>query len=83
MCMNTKNDLKMRVTLETPVDELASLYPESVHFLSEHNVRCIVCGEPLWCTFGELLKDDNIENPEELVSKLNEFLINPDQSRPG
>ncbi len=47
--------MDIEVSLETPVEDLVEKYPEAVGFLSRHGVRCIRCGEPLWCTLGELL----------------------------
>jgi len=65
---------KNKITLETPVEELVEQYPEAVGFLSRHNVRCIRCGEPLWCTLGELLSEDGVESPNLLIDELNRFL---------
>jgi methionine synthase II (cobalamin-independent) len=62
------------VSLETPVEDLVEKYPEAVGFLSRHGVRCIRCGEPLWCTLGELLREDDIENPQRLLDELIEYL---------
>ncbi|MBN1271189.1 MAG: DUF1858 domain-containing protein [Candidatus Aminicenantes bacterium] len=62
------------ISLTTPIEEIVLHFPEAVGFLSRHGVRCIRCGEPLWCTLGELLEEDKIENPQKLVEKLNDFI---------
>ena len=62
------------VTLDTPVEDLAQHYPSAVGFLTRRNIRCIRCGEPLWCTLGELLEDEGVSNPQQLVDELNIFL---------
>jgi len=66
---------KPEITLGMPVEDLASNYPEAVSYLLKHNIRCIRCGAPLWCSFGELLQQERIENPELLLQNLNQFLI--------
>lgn len=66
--------MDIEVSLETPVEDLVEKYPEAVGFLSRHGVRCIRCGEPLWCTLGELLREDGIENPQRLLDELIKYL---------
>ena len=65
-----------QVTFDTPVEELALNYPAAVSFLTARNVRCIRCGEPLWCSVGELFEQDKVENPQKLLDELNKFLHN-------
>lgn len=65
---------KKNITLETTVEELVERYPEAVGFLARNNVRCIRCGEPLWCTLGELFREDGVENPQLLINQLKRFL---------
>ncbi len=62
------------ISLEIPIEDLVKNYPESVRFLSSRGVRCIRCGEPLWCTLGELLDEDGIENPPGLIQELKEYI---------
>jgi hypothetical protein len=66
--------MKSMVTLEMAIEDIVEKYPEAVGFLSERGVRCIRCGEPLWCALGELLKEDEIKNPKGLVKELNKYL---------
>jgi len=63
-----------KVTLDTPIEDLVLKYPEAVAFLTRSGIRCIRCGEPLWCTLGELLEEENIPDPQNTVDELNEFL---------
>jgi len=67
--------MRIKVSLDTPVEELVEQFPEAVGFLSRRGVRCIRCGEPLWCTVGELLREEGIENPQLLIDELDEHLI--------
>jgi hypothetical protein len=82
--MQDNNYLKRRepaVTLDTPVEELAQQHPAAVAFLTRHNIRCIRCGEPLWCTVGELLEEEGVPNPQKLIDELNGFLSQNDERR--
>lgn len=67
--------MRVKISLDTPVEELVEQFPEAVGFLSRRGVRCIRCGEPLWCTLGELLVEDGIENPQLLIDELNEQIV--------
>jgi hypothetical protein len=63
-----------KVTGATPIEDLVQKYPEAVGFLTKIGIRCIRCGEPLWCTIGELLEDEDIPDPQKFIDELNEFL---------
>jgi hypothetical protein len=63
-----------KVTLDTLIEDLVQKFPEAVGFLTRKGIRCIRCGEPLWCTLKELLEEENISNPQNLVDEMNEFL---------
>ncbi|MCB2231636.1 DUF1858 domain-containing protein [bacterium] len=39
---------------DRPVDQLVREFPELVRFLINHNLPCVVCGEPFWGTLREL-----------------------------
>ena len=68
------------ITLETPVEDLARQYPATVGFLTRHTVRCIRCGEPLWCTLGELFKEEGVMDPQQLLDELNVFLLKDERA---
>jgi hypothetical protein len=70
--------MDIKVSLATSVEELVERFPEAVGFLVRNGVRCIRCGEPLWCSLGELFKEEGIENPQYLVEKLNNHLEKKD-----
>jgi hypothetical protein len=67
--------MHVKVSLDTPIEELVEQFPEAVGFLSHRGVRCIRCGEPLWCTVGELLREERIESLQLLIDELNEHII--------
>ena len=66
--------MEEKVSLTMPVEDVVRMYPEAVGFLTSRGVRCIRCGEPLWCTMGELFRDDKVSEPEALLADLNDFL---------
>lgn len=43
------------VTLDESVEDLVARLPEASGHLLGHGVVCIKCGEPAWCTLGELI----------------------------
>ncbi len=65
------------VTMETSVEELVRRFPEAVGFLTQHGIRCVRCGEPLWCTLGELFREEGVPDAERLLAALNAFLVEP------
>lgn len=63
------------ITKETTIEEIIEKIPDSVRFLSEKGIRCIVCGEPVWGTIYGAAKEKGFnENEIELIIKqLNEM----------
>ncbi len=61
------------ITKAITVEELVDRVPDSVTFLREKGLVCILCGEPVWGTLEELAKsksfsDQQIDN---IVAELN------------
>ena len=54
------------------IADLIAAYPFSVSFLSERNLHCIVCGEPVWGTLKELARDKHFE-PEQIDALVEEL----------
>lgn len=67
--------MDVKISLDTPIEDLVLQFPEAVGFLTRHGVRCIRCGEPLWCTLGELFQEDGVENPQRLLEDLIAHII--------
>jgi hypothetical protein len=63
-----------KVTRDISIEDLVQKFPQAVGFLTRKGVRCIRCGEPLWCTLGELLEEDKIADPQSIIDELNDFL---------
>jgi hypothetical protein len=61
------------ITSGMMVADLIAAYPFAVSVLSERNLHCIICGEPVWGTIEELARDKHL-NPQqiqELIKDLN------------
>jgi hypothetical protein len=63
-----------KVALDMPIEDLVRQYPQAVGFLTRRGVRCVRCGEPLWCSLGELFQEDKVVDPDALLAELNKFL---------
>lgn len=64
----------MSITADTMIEDLVRDYPFLVRPLSERNLVCIACGEPLWGTLGELAQSKGIENFTEILAELNQIV---------
>jgi len=62
------------VSLDQPVEEIVERYPSASGFLLQRGVVCIRCGEPAWCSLGELIAEKG-GDAEIIVSDLNKFLL--------
>jgi len=58
------------------VEDLVQDYPEVIGPLSEMGIICIACGEPVWGTLEELIIKKELDNPEEIMIKLNKIIKN-------
>lgn len=59
---------------DRPVDQLVKDFPELVRFLIEHDLPCVVCGEPFWGTLRELAHQKGWS--DEQVRRLVEEFVN-------
>lgn len=48
----------MTATIEagTTLEDLVVIFPGAVSILLQRNLPCLVCGEPIWGTLGELAR---------------------------
>lgn len=70
--------MSTQVTLDTRIEDLVNEHPLAVGFLTRQGIRCIRCGEPLWCTLGELLEEEGVEDFQRFINELNLFLMKED-----
>ena len=56
------------ITKDTPVEDLVHAYPKVVSFLIQHDLPCVICGEPFWGTLGDLARQKGW--PEDRIDAL-------------
>ena len=63
----------MEITENSNVEELVDKFPGIVGYLGDLGLRCIVCGEPVWGTLGELARDKGFtqEQTDAVIKELN------------
>ncbi len=66
---------KEKITKSITIENLVEQYPFSVNYLSKKSIRCIVCGEPLWGTLEEAVKEKGYDDKttDKFVEELNEL----------
>ncbi|MBE0663601.1 MAG: DUF1858 domain-containing protein [Bacteroidales bacterium] len=71
----------MLIQREITIEELVDRFPGTIQFLSDHGIRCIRCGEPIWGTLEEaaLEKGFSTEKIDEMLFLLNDFISNVDR----
>ena len=69
----------MAITANSVIEELVTIYPGIVGILGEKGLRCIVCGEPVWGTIGDMARDKGFtpEQIDNLIEELNSKFKKP------
>ncbi|MFH1811544.1 MAG: DUF1858 domain-containing protein [Pseudomonadota bacterium] len=67
------SDAAVPITLEESVEDIVARFPRASGFLLERGVVCIKCGEPAWCSLGELIAEKQLDGAR-IVAELNSFL---------
>ena len=68
--------MKPEITKQIEIEDLVRAYPASIKFLSEKNIKCIACGEPIWGTLEEAAKEKGYADDEidTIISEMVAFL---------
>ncbi|MFN3134122.1 MAG: DUF1858 domain-containing protein [Candidatus Kryptonium sp.] len=70
-----------KITKDITIEDLVTEFPESVGFLMKKGIKCIVCGEPIWGTLEQAIKEKGKEDEmEQILDELNEFLERKENS---
>jgi hypothetical protein len=64
----------VRITSETPVEEIVGQYPAAIRYGIEHGVSLFSCAGAFPRPLGELLRAKGIEDVEAFIAGLNDFL---------
>lgn len=54
----------MIINKHITVEDLITRYPDSVHYLMQKGIRCLICGEPMWGTLEEAAKEKCFSDEE-------------------
>lgn len=56
-----------RIEKSTYIEELIEVKPSSLEYLLDRGIACLVCGEPIWGTLGEVCHEKGYD--EEQIAK--------------
>ncbi|SYZ72851.1 conserved hypothetical protein [Candidatus Zixiibacteriota bacterium] len=59
------------ITADDYIEDLLKKYDGINKFLMERGIICVVCGEPVWGTLGELVKQKGLDLGN-ILSELND-----------
>jgi len=61
------------ITKDITIEDLVEQLPESVRYLLNHGIVCILCGEPIWGTLEEAARNKGFtdEDIKKFVDDLN------------
>ncbi|HRX31079.1 MAG TPA: hypothetical protein P5349_04255 [Tenuifilaceae bacterium] len=65
----------MKVSKDTSIEDLVEKVPQSVIFLREKGIVCVVCGEPVWGSLYDVAKHKGFsdESIDDIVIELNQL----------
>lgn len=63
------------ITKNITIEDLLSIKPNVVKYLSDKGIRCFVCGEPIWGTLESASKEKGFTDKEieKFVKELNKL----------
>ncbi|HID39703.1 MAG TPA: DUF1858 domain-containing protein [Calditrichaeota bacterium] len=73
---STKKGYTMKITANMLIEDIVEQFPETIRPMQEMGVQCMVCGEPVWGTLEEKVKEKGMDNLEEIVQRLNDVVKN-------
>ena len=64
------------ITRNISIEELINKYPLSVNYLMKKGIKCIVCGEPIWGTLEDAVREKGFDDGDldKIVDELNELI---------
>lgn len=64
----------MQITGNMLIEEIVEQYPDTIGPMQEMGVQCILCGEPVWGTLKEKVRDKGLTNLNEILDRLNRVI---------
>jgi len=65
-----------RIEKSITIEELIDKYPLSVNYLMKKGIKCIVCGESIWGTLEDAVKEKGFTDQDliKIVNELNNLI---------
>ncbi|MBI5647779.1 MAG: DUF1858 domain-containing protein [Ignavibacteriae bacterium] len=75
--MDTTITTPESITMDTTIEDLVTQFPATAGFLMQYGVRCLRCGEPLWGTLGDAMKEKGItgDRAEAVLAALRKSVV--------
>lgn len=59
------------ITLDMEIEDIVDEFPQTIGPMQEMGVQCMLCGEPVWGTLGERIKEKELPDADEILLLLN------------
>jgi len=53
------------------IEDLLDRYPDIGTFLRQYGIVCVLCGEPVWDTLGNMIRQKGLD-PDRTMAEINE-----------
>ena len=64
----------MSISKDMLIEDIVEQYPETIGPMQQMGIQCMLCGEPVWGTLEEKVKEKGLSNLDDIVNKLNEII---------
>lgn len=71
----------MPISGDMTIEEIVESHPQTIRILQEMGVQCIRCGEPVWGTLEQKVREKGQTNLTEILARLNEAIQTPSTMR--
>ncbi len=61
------------ITEKMEIEEIIEKYPETIGPMQEMGIQCMLCGEPVWGTLDEKMREKGLDNMDEILTRLNDI----------
>jgi hypothetical protein len=67
----------MTIAKTITIEELLEIYPDSLKFLADKGIRCVICGEPIWGTLEEAAREKGFTDQgiDGLIEEINSLFL--------
>lgn len=72
-----------QITLDMEIEDIVEKYPQTIAPMQEMGVQCMLCGEPVWGTLGQRIKEKELTNSADIIRRLNEVIKIPLEKKGG